>query len=1560
MKKVISISIIVALFCLGCAGVVVGAVQLAQNGGSGYSEKNCNKYLADGDLFHDQACEYVSDIQPTSGENLQLRLKVKHGSAKSADILYTFDYNGVNPVYYTAHMTWEKVDPTGLYDYWIGTVPANGAPYNYKFCVQNNVDKAYYNREGLSSDAAVSTSGDWAVLPDFRTPAWSQGVLWYSVMPESFYNADTLNDKTGVNSGENTDFETPWGGHNSTLGEWFGGDLGGITHKEEYLANALKVGSLFVNPFWVTNHNAGYGCYDFYQIDSALGNDVELLKLVSALHDDELKIMLDAVFEYCNVNNILYNVTQKYPDLVKDAFYNFVQRDEQGNVKESVWSGGLIDFSKQITRETVYTDEQSVMLTYLITFGIDAWRMDVGNTLSGSRAGNWETATEILQDIRPYLKQISEDVLFLSEHADMNQLTDGILDSKWNYDFQKAVLSWCSNTSNASVLATALGDAVFGSYTRGVSNSLYNFLTTHDTKSFYEQIGYDKVSYMSAYLLMMTYVGSPCVYFNEETGSGATKLTDLGTMTNSFYTSMNWDSSTYDYDVYNFIKALATVRNTFADEYRTGGFLNLYSDYADNPDDIYAYARFADDVCVTVLNRNAHSAKDFVLSVDKLNLPDGSKLYDYFSGKEYVVQGQKITLDILPVGTILTSKAVKTDFVATLESLSGANDKTSVHADGNGTFTLDGDGELSSRFVYRPGFNNYQASATAIDLSKDGKFALLIRNGASTLSDAYGVVVGKGTLQQVTVYNGQITYGKTVNYADGSTVTVARNDDNTFVTTVDGVIVEGFTQQLEFDYYIYLGFAPLSGSCRIGFGVESKAEQYASDFDKSLGSQFFVDGEQSAVSVSDGSLNVAFGDKPTFVLTRAHGGDFTVQTTLNYVKSSGFYGLVVYQNKSDYILLGDNNGKIALAHVLNGIVATYADVDLPAGRLTLQLEKTGTHYKALAVTSDGITNVGEYNVNYCETFVGLVNASDQTLQATRFAMGDGESNVKSYLTSGDIDFSSQAYLDSFIELKYIVGKGNGFAYERGYVCQRDLNGDTMYSLVGSARDFTTTFTMVPTKFADDNAYVGYSFDNSATGIADGYTFRVYGDKLTLNSPDGKVLSQKATATACNEKYRFTVRAFGKHVYVYDQNNDMVLSFDNRTTKSGYTAYVSANATYKLGSYNTYKPSGNYALHNGRFYVSQKGGNTKLELSSDNDVNYVSMRDVGLNDVALGFNLQLNRINTIARGYFVLSLGKNVGSYYLDGLSVRFDDRGRVSVYENGEEKVKNQQTTIANISSVYLVVRYIGGKLTIDKIDYNAEQNYNVTMYERILEYTSDGQYNGVMSFYSKNAGIKLNNLRGYAVSGAVDVTGLALYTDIALDEPIPANADVPASDASGNYRNDFATNGSLATLNRYNGQIYIDEGNLVIDGSTTLNWDAGAAIATGRYRNFAAKFRVKVANNLYGGGFAAFEFYKSAPDVNHQGSALTITAWNSGNVGLFVGKDTLTKHGFVATKDADGYVELTVTVQNGTITVASDTQSFTARIADLPNNADLDGGYVSLNAGANTAYFDWFEIKPL
>ncbi|MBO4541441.1 MAG: hypothetical protein J5736_05655, partial [Bacilli bacterium] len=55
-----------------------------------FSTEHCNSYFEEDDLFHDQAAEYISNYEPKTEEDVTVRLKIRHGMALEANVLYTF------------------------------------------------------------------------------------------------------------------------------------------------------------------------------------------------------------------------------------------------------------------------------------------------------------------------------------------------------------------------------------------------------------------------------------------------------------------------------------------------------------------------------------------------------------------------------------------------------------------------------------------------------------------------------------------------------------------------------------------------------------------------------------------------------------------------------------------------------------------------------------------------------------------------------------------------------------------------------------------------------------------------------------------------------------------------------------------------------------------------------------------------------------------------------------------------------------------------------------------------------------------------------------------------------------------------------------------------------------------------------------------------------------------------------------------------------------------------------------------------------------------------------
>ena len=112
--------------------------------------------------------------------------------------------------------------------------------------------------------------------------------------------------------------------------------------------------------------------------------------------------------------------------------------------------------------------------------GIDGWRLDSAILYTAS---DGRTGTQIIQDMRKYLKDVAPDSLLCLENANEARMyTDYAADTYWNQRFLSAVKAFINgdvNKSTINVLSSNLYEAVLG-LPRAVAHSSYNMLTNHD------------------------------------------------------------------------------------------------------------------------------------------------------------------------------------------------------------------------------------------------------------------------------------------------------------------------------------------------------------------------------------------------------------------------------------------------------------------------------------------------------------------------------------------------------------------------------------------------------------------------------------------------------------------------------------------------------------------------------------------------------------------------------------------------------------------------------------------------------------------------------------------------------------------------------------------------------------------------------------------------------------------------------------------------------------------------------------------------------------------------
>jgi neopullulanase len=147
--------------------------------------------------------------------------------------------------------------------------------------------------------------------PGKVAPVQASDVM-YLIMPDRFANGDARNDNA-PGMLEKANREQIDGRH--------GGDIKGIQNHLDYI-KSLGVNSLWLTPVLENNQPRqsyhGYACTDHYRIDPRFGTNTEYISLTQSCAAQDIKIVLDVVYNHCGSEHGLY----KKP-VQQDWFHRF-------------------------------------------------------------------------------------------------------------------------------------------------------------------------------------------------------------------------------------------------------------------------------------------------------------------------------------------------------------------------------------------------------------------------------------------------------------------------------------------------------------------------------------------------------------------------------------------------------------------------------------------------------------------------------------------------------------------------------------------------------------------------------------------------------------------------------------------------------------------------------------------------------------------------------------------------------------------------------------------------------------------------------------------------------------------------------------------------------------------------------------------------------------------------------------------------------------------------------------------------------------------------------------
>lgn len=622
-------------------------------------------------LFSDQGPMFDSNPEPTATTAVTVTLRTCKSDVTSANIKY---YDTADSSFHWVPMAWVSNDPTGNFDYWQGTIPASGSEKYYRFQINDGSATAWLNAAGITS--SEPSSGDFFVIPGFKTPDWMKNGVVYQIFPDRFANGDTSNDTASgqfTYGGCATEHHA-WGTsvlstadpNNCNSEVFFGGDLAGIDQKLSYIKGTLGANILYLNPIFNSPTVHKYDTQNYYEIDPAFGTSSTLQQLINDVHSTATGpkgyIILDGVFNHSGDSNCWFQ-KQLYDGITcsYQGAYQSQSSPYYGYYTFQTWPDTYSDFygfggmpkldygaSGSAVRNQIYGSSTSVMKTYLASpYNIDGWRLDYPQALdSGGNSGGDATNHQIMQEMRAAVKSVNSNADILGEYwGDASSwLTDG---SEWdnvmNYNgFTQPVSEWMCGVdyhgNSASIDESSLDSWLAG--TRAdvpvdVQETWTNELGSHDTERFATRCGGNIWDTYLGLIFQFTYIGTPTIYYGDEYGEQGGNDPDNRR-------TFDWTQATTSNAAVALTQKLISIRNQYP-ELRTGSIKTLLVDTTNH---IYAFGRWDANHRIAVVLNNTSNTETVTIPAWQLSMTNGSTVTDLLTNATYQVSNGNLTVTV--------------------------------------------------------------------------------------------------------------------------------------------------------------------------------------------------------------------------------------------------------------------------------------------------------------------------------------------------------------------------------------------------------------------------------------------------------------------------------------------------------------------------------------------------------------------------------------------------------------------------------------------------------------------------------------------------------------------------------------------------------------------------------------------------------------------------------------------------------------------------------------------------------------------------------------------------
>lgn len=471
-----------------------------------------------------------------------------------------YDWN----TYHNEHEM-QKVATDRFFDYWQTAVKPEHRRFSYGFRFHRGDETVWMTETGIYTDEPEAPNGfyDRPYIHEidlFEAPEWTKSAVFYQIMPDRFENGDSSNDPEEL---------SPWG-DDPTTESYFGGDLQGIINRLDYLAD-LGITAIYLTPIFEAPTNHKYDTTDYKKVDPHFG-DLDLLKkLVKEAHAKEIRIVLDAVFNHISANSPQFKDVIEHGEQSKYVnwfhIHNFPVKVQEGNPNYDAF--GFFEQMPKLNTANPETREylMDIVEYWLKEVGIDGWRLDVANEIDHT----------FWREFRSRIKAINPEAYIIGEvwTDSLRWLQGDQFDSVMNYPLSDRLIEFLNNDDmDADTFASHIG-ALLMRYPQQANEVLFNLLASHDTARILTQLGGNKQKLKLAISFLLTFTGTPCIFYGDEVGLEGEGDPDCRKC-------MIWDEEKQDRDLLGSYRELIQLRKQHP-ALSTGQFGFLKADRHNRP-----------------------------------------------------------------------------------------------------------------------------------------------------------------------------------------------------------------------------------------------------------------------------------------------------------------------------------------------------------------------------------------------------------------------------------------------------------------------------------------------------------------------------------------------------------------------------------------------------------------------------------------------------------------------------------------------------------------------------------------------------------------------------------------------------------------------------------------------------------------------------------------------------------------------------------------------------------------------------------------------------------------